>query len=184
MKVLTKKSLDELAKVLPVVDRQEMQAYVGGDLFRLNGDGTVERIESRPDDVVDTLISQKTGAGGITLSPGILSGMLAGMATALVGNTADGKKLFEYCADNSWVEWGYGKNAQGEGIIWTNNNGSHVSLYPEITGVCSLVTHSHVGAGGGPSADDIEAAKKYPDVTFEIYCNGQYIRYNGNGIIK
>lgn len=48
MKKLTKKSLEELAQVMPVLSEVEMRECVGGDIVYINADGVFLRKENNP----------------------------------------------------------------------------------------------------------------------------------------
>lgn len=48
MKKLTKKSLEELAKVMPVLSEMEMRSHVGGDHYYFSSEGKLIRQVSLP----------------------------------------------------------------------------------------------------------------------------------------
>lgn len=183
MKELKKKNLETLAKIMPVISEVEQSIYIGGDLYQVNLFGSVRLVE-RNSDNFDTLTSQYENAGSIQVSKDILSGMVGNGATCIVPSSSTCKTLFEYCANNTGVEWGYRIDKMGNHVIWTDNQMMSLSVDDYITGMCTNIVHSHVSSSGGPSDEDIEYAKKFPGVTFQIYCNGKYVKYDGNGIIE
>ena len=54
MKKLTKKSLEELAQVMPVLSEVEMRECVGGDIIRMGLDGTIKIVPN--DEKVDYIM--------------------------------------------------------------------------------------------------------------------------------
>lgn len=179
---LTVGSLAELAERLPVINRQIQSSIIGGHDYKLNYDGSVVLIRETTDKF-DTLIPTN-GNSAIQTSKGTLNPFVGNSASATFIADENSRQLFQYLADNSAAEWIYVIDRDGNAHIATDNNLNNIDRYPADTGSCTEVTHSHVAGGSVPSEADLEFAKKYPNMTFQIYFNGKYIKYNSNGIIE
>ena len=177
MKKLTKKSLEELAKVMPVLSEMEMRSHVGGDHYYFSSEGKLIRQVSSIENVFH--------AGGETLD---ISGTFSVKQSSglMIEGSNIGRDVFEFLADNTSVEWGYSsKNDSQEGYLYSSHERHHltptdIDLYKE--GYDNFY-HSHgegiskndsglVDVYGHPSDQDIKSiadgrAKGYSN--FYIY---------------
>lgn len=187
MKKLTRKSLGELAKEMPVIDEIDQHYFIGGgNIYQLNPlDGTLSIIGS-DDKSFDTLKSMNNNGASQTFSSGILDGMTQKGAGVEIFSAEEAKRLFEFCADNSFVEFGATINI-GEGnsgnryLIYTDNSFSGINSRPGASGT-NILYHSHGGSNGNPSDTDYSGTAHYEDGTvFGVYSSGNYTYFWGDG---
>lgn len=171
MKTLQRMQLDKLKKEMPMLDQEELGMVIGGDrycfdksghLYNTIADDNVNEIyvdgAKKPYTIVDS---------GTTIHAGDKEHS---------GVSIDGadKKLFEYMADNTDVEWGYSYNGNGKsytGKLNTDHDHSGVEVSPH-KGYENFV-HNH--PGGARVCDDEDFNAMY---TF-TYPEGKYTsQYN------
>lgn len=142
MKKLTKKSLKELAKVMPVLSEMEMREYVGGDIIYLNEDGTFSgsvtsalnqvyiKGQSSPIEIPAGISFrqysyeyQERGESGF-MEDKIGNGLLFDFNDS--GTFEEQKYFFEQVASRTTSEWGWAhnnpdgdKNQNTNGVIFT-----------------------------------------------------------------
>ncbi|HMM18639.1 MAG TPA: JAB-like toxin 1 domain-containing protein [Petrimonas sp.] len=121
-----------------------------------------------------------------TFSSGILDGMTQKGAGVEISSAEEAKRLFEFCADNSAVEFGVTINI-GDGnsvrryFVYTDNSFSGINGRAGTSGT-NILYHSHGGANGNPSSDDYSGTVGYEDGTvFGVYSNGNYTYFWGDG---
>lgn len=114
MKTITKKSLDELAKEMPVLKETEMCQLIGGDKYVFDEKGIVIDIIEDPHNYFVVM------KGGEEVSIGIGNDFKAtchvGATGANFEGTAINRDVFEFMAKNTNVEWGlctYGTSKPG-----------------------------------------------------------------------
>lgn len=166
MKKLLKFNLDELAEIMPVLDRCEMKKIVGGDIYYLNASGKLVNVVT--DSSVNKIVCEGDSSGFILPSTTTVCSGNYGInnrsGLAISGGNA---KLFEYLANNTDVEWGMssnnsdeknGKKGTSNAYITTNYDHSTVDIHP-LPGYTNY-THNHP-EGSGPSwgyDDNVKAA--------------------------
>jgi hypothetical protein len=187
MKKLTRKNLDELAQEMPVINEMQQRIFIGGgDIYRLNIDGTTTKIGT-DNESFDTLTSYNSNGATQTFSTGILGNMMQQGANVEILSATEAKKLFEFCADNSLVEFGATinideSNSGNRYLIYTNNSMSGLSGVAAGSGV-NYMYHSHV-TDGNPSPTDYSGTANLPDGTvFGVYYSGNYAYFWGDGML-
>lgn len=156
MKKLLKLNLDELAEIMPVLDRREMSKIVGGDIYHLNASGQVVKVDK--DSSVNKIVCEGDNSGFILPSTTtVTSGIYGNQGRSGLAISGGNAKLFEYLADNTDVEWGMSSNSSDEkngkkgtsnAFITTNYDHSTVDIHP-VQGYTNY-THNHP-EGSGPS---------------------------------
>ncbi|NLX80223.1 MAG: hypothetical protein GXZ03_01475, partial [Proteiniphilum sp.] len=104
---LTRKSLDELALIMPVLSEDVQRRYVGG------GDGS----EDNPftEEEYDSLINAGTWKGGYVESWGYIHG---GDEVVITGNVSGSQSGVSGNNDNVWEDWDNDRGPQGGSGYW------------------------------------------------------------------
>jgi hypothetical protein len=116
-------------------------------------------------------------------------------------NTADSRKVYEFAAQNSSVEWGFIKTSDGDDYISTSHEPKIEQGLPQLlsdlsggTTAVTEVNHSHPGQFSledrmNTSHDDKtlsgQVKEVWPKATTNIYVGKEgYTHYNSEGVIK
>lgn len=192
MRKITRKSLDELAQEMPVISEIEQRSIVGGDDYQLTEWGTIKLLRRTEEEDDSLLVFDKEGnyKTGIDITKGVLSGMGGNNATSKIMGSGAARSLYQFCANNSSVEWCFVADKNGNAFVSTNGNPNSVNP-PGLIARDNIaeISHSHLSiatgnANGSPGADDINMANSFGSgsaVNFSIYYNGGYIYYDGSG---
>lgn len=135
---LTRESLTELAKRMPVLSEEVQSFYVGGDRYYFDQQGHYLRTEESDDNVIII------GSNELILS-GALDGLGSGNGSG-VSFTGAGvsEQLFAFLAQNTTVEWAYGYNSGQEGgLIGTSNQEHGVDLGSGNWDNYDTIAHNH-----------------------------------------
>ena len=196
------------------IDPDGMEAT---DDYKLNKKGVIALIKKTDDKTDKLYATDKKGnvdpKKSITVSKGVLNNVKTGQVTGegktytynyMQANSTDAKKVFEFAAQNSNVEWSIMKFSDGQNFVSTTHEagmeaGSNGILSDKTLNLdkSELIEHDHSHPGGihypsgltpaGVNADrggDIGAAKREvrtsPNVQFNIYTpsDGQYTPYH------
>ena len=169
MKKLTKKSLEELAQVMPVLSEVEMRECVGGDIVYINADGVFLRKENNPtvNEVrIEGTSFYKTLPEGTYVQTFMYDYEAEGESGAMErrqgsgimfmcsgsGSYEEQKAFFESLARNTNSEWGWahdnaGKdpNAQMNSMIFSTNDSNSLdsTIFLEQASEYNAFYHSH-----------------------------------------
>lgn len=151
MKTITKKSLDELAKEMPVLKETEMCQLIGGDKYVFDEKGIVIDIIENSHNYFVVM------KGGEEVSIGIGNDFKATCHVGATGANFEGsainREVFEFMAKNTNVEWGlctYGTSKPG-GYLVTSNQAHSVELKLNKNQDYTCFYHNH-GDGINPDS--------------------------------
>lgn len=195
MKKLTKKSLEELAQVMPVLSEMEMRECVGGDIIHMLSNGGIMSI-TPTDDAQDIVVVSNPNYCGPTNSIVVPAGTTFykevkedGKSGNLVfanmsGNFEEQKSFFESLSDMTDVEWGFAGNSEKEnagGLIFTSHEENNLDGTTAFKKGFNSLYHSHSGSGiASPTDDETKSNfEKYGYEDFQIYVGDK--SGNGNG---
>ncbi len=144
MKKLTRSSLEELAKEMPVLSEVEQQIYIGGDIVEMDANGHfLRRIEkdgpdqiyvgpsttdprdsgtfiSMPEGITPHEYDIKDSSGNLTGEKGFTFDDITGS-----GNFGDYEKLFKALSNATNVEWGLVADSKNKGGMVYTSHGEH-----------------------------------------------------------
>lgn len=188
MKTITKRSLDELAKEMPVIEETEMRQVIGGDRFVFDENGELLKRIKDPNNYF------VVGSQEISLGDDLSSPCYGGTGANFEGGALT-KEVFEFMAKNTNVEWALSLNDSGtKGYLVTSNNQHSVKIDSIPREGYQKLYHSH-GSGvdpnasteykdiyNNPSLQDLEMAKILEKEGFIETCiyntsNGVYQSY-------
>lgn len=98
-----------------------------------------------------------------------------------------GKELFEFCADNTNIEWGmeicYVKeHDQTVARILTSNETIKIEFQPSNHAIQFIHSHPNIPNNGEPSPEDLEMARYGSDnIKYTLYYKGDYRDFTYNG---
>ena len=199
MKKLTKKSLEELAQVMPVLSEIEMRECIGGDVIHMLADGHIIGITQTDDaqDVVSVFNPDYSGSKvdikvpiGTTFYREEKDGVTGNFVFAnMSGTFEEQKEFFESLSDMTNVEWGFAGNSEQEnagGLIFTSHLENHLDGSTAFINGFNSLYHSHSGSGVASSTDEETRSnfEEYGYEDFQIYVSdkngegkGQYYSY-------
>lgn len=154
MRTILKKQLQELRQEMPIIDKEELMTFVGGDRYYFDTSGNFMRVA----DSNENKVYAGNDTVGINIDNVTEIEAYIDNSSNLSGVSISGAKyeLFEYLAKNTDYEWALSYNGSGdkpEGFMNTNFQEDTINpLYKE--GFDSII-HSHPN-NGDPSPQDEE----------------------------
>ena len=161
MKKITRMSLQELAKEMPVLSDAEQSAFIGGDRIIFDNSGHYLRTEV-DDNTYDTIKIDGTNSGHIldastTFSSYSYEDDNKNVATGFMFSGAS-IGLFEFFAQGTEVEWAYSYNekekGESNGMLHTTHQTNEI--YGKFYSGFDSYVHSHPNNYTGYSPEDMQ----------------------------
>lgn len=176
-KKLTRATIDEVRKEMPILSVEEEKSVIGGDggLYIINEDGTI-------------VYSGNSSSDGVIIAIGSIdSGNIIRLPRdTQINKTPDGgymitgsgisKSVYEYITQNTRVEWALYENSETGycGGMNTSNHYDNVTLY-DMPG-CDTATHNHQ-YNSNPGRKDLIGAGHYDYYNIYYEPDGAYYPY-------
>lgn len=171
MKKLVKSSLEELALEMPVLTELEQMAFIGGDKYIFDENGSLVNTIPMDHDYFAVQNEDFEEVGSIAIEGGIEKNKDWTTGSMFSGEGI-GVDVFKFMADNTKVEWALSTSGNSYGVLTTSERTNSVEHRGQA-GFDSFY-HSHPGWGDYDKAseDDLRSAedlKKLGYTNFQIY---------------
>lgn len=188
MKTITKKSLEELAKEMPVIEEFEMRQVIGGDKYVFNEMGALVNVIPDLNNYFTVLDENGKEKAEMALSDQFTRDTEDWPTGSMFVGRAITEDVFKFMADNTKVEWALSTNSGG-GLLTTSEQMDRVAhpLDPD-NNEYEKFYHSHPDSLdyndiSDEDKDDARSREAAGYEEFYIYHpdNGSMISYDKNG---
>lgn len=175
-KKLTRATIDELQKEMPVLNQYEENGIIGGGgLYIINVNGTISYSANSSSDEVIIAIGS-IDSGNIIRLPGDTQINPTPDGGYMITGSGINRSLYEYITQNTRVEWALYENSETGYCGGMNTSCIYdKATFYDMPG-CDTATHNHE-YNSNPSKEDMMGAGHYDYYNIYYEPNGSYYPY-------